>query len=72
MARVGFPAVLVRRPCLCIVSGVDESLMADEEVASSEGLGADVADERLFFRVRSAGGASIGAGEMHGWRRGVT
>jgi hypothetical protein len=55
-----FSAVLIRRPCFCIVSRVDESLVADEEVASSEGLGADVAYERLFLGVCSAGGASTG------------
>jgi hypothetical protein len=60
-----FPAVLICGPCFCIVSRVDEALMADEEVASSEGLGADVAYERLFFGVCSAGRASSGAEEMH-------
>ena len=59
MAGVGFSAVLVRRPCFCIVSGVDEALMADEEVASSEGLGANVAYERLLFGVCPAGGGDV-------------
>jgi hypothetical protein len=72
MARVGFPAVLIRRPCFCVVSGVDEALVADEEVASSKGLGTDVAYKWLFFGVCSAGGASVGAEEVHGLRRRVT
>jgi hypothetical protein len=68
-----FPAVLIRRPWFRIVSRMDESLMADEEVASSEGLGADGAFERLFFGVCSAGGVGqFGAEEMHGWGRWVT
>jgi hypothetical protein len=35
---------------------MDESLVTDKEVASRERLGADVAYERLFFGVCSAGG----------------
>jgi hypothetical protein len=69
MARVRFPAVLIRRSCFCVVSGVDEALVAHKEVASSEGLGADVADKRLFFGVCSAGGALAGAEETRGLRR---
>src|SRR3954452_129698 len=66
MAREGLPAVLlVRRPCFCIISGVDESFMADEEVASSESFGANVAYERLLFGVCSGGGVSASAEEMH-------
>ena len=63
MAGVRFSAVLVRRPCFCIVSGVDEAFMADEEVASSEGLGTNIAYERLLFGVCPAGGGwSAGTG----------
>jgi hypothetical protein len=60
MARMRFPAVLIRRPCFCIVSGVDEALVADEEVASGKCLGTDVAYKGLFFGVCSAkqGGVS--------------
>jgi hypothetical protein len=34
---------------LVFIAGVDESLMADEEVASSKGLCANVANERFLF-----------------------
>ena len=64
--------MLVGRPGFRIVSRVDESLMADEEVASSEGLGADVAYEGLLFGVCSAGGASARPEEMQALRRWVT
>jgi hypothetical protein len=62
--------MLIRRPCFCVVSGVDEALVADEEVASSKRLGTDVAYKWLFFGVCSAGrGPSVSAEEMHGLRR---
>lgn len=54
IARHGFSAMLIRRPCFGVVAGMHESLMADEQVASSEGLGADVANEGFLFRVCSA------------------
>jgi hypothetical protein len=60
MARVRFPAVLIRRPCFCVVARVDEALVADEEVASRKGLGTDVAYKWLFFGVCPAGGVSVG------------
>jgi hypothetical protein len=74
MARVRFPAVLIRRPCFGVVAGVDEALMADEEVASSKRLGTNVAHKWLLFGVCSARGrgeVSLGAEETHGLRRRV-
>lgn len=65
MAALRLPPMLIRCSCFCIVSGVDEALMANEEVAPRERLRADVAHERLFFGVCSAGRLSVGTEELH-------
>lgn len=50
----GFPSSMSLSACvLVLVARVDEALMADEEIAASEGLCTDVANEWLFFGMGS-------------------
>ena len=41
------------RGVVLFIAGVDEALVADEQVAAGKGLGTDVADERLLLGMRA-------------------
>jgi hypothetical protein len=53
------------RSVVLLVARVDESLMANEQVASGEGFGTDVADERLLFGVGTDVSLEV---FLHRWR----
>jgi len=51
--RVSSPLVRLSAGVLLLVAWMNEALMADEEVAASEGLGTYLTHERLLFGVCS-------------------